>query len=229
MTTKESVLRELSALPPGKFVSGEDLASRCGISRQAVWKAVNALRSDGVRVDAVTNRGYRLEMAPEQLSAEAVNALIPEQLGVHAFVYESIDSTNSEAKRRCAAAPDCRALNRTVIVAGAQTAGRGRLGRSFFSPAGTGVYLSIIYAPEAGISSPAVLMSSAAVGVCRALQSVYGVDAQIKWVNDVFLRGQKVCGILTEGVTDFETGRIDYAVVGIGINILPGSFPPELA
>lgn len=230
MKTKDAVFRELST--PGTddgFVSGESLAARCGISRQAVWKAVNMLRAHGAKIEAVTNRGYRLAETGSMLSGDAVAALVPPEFGVHIKVYETIDSTSTEAKRLCAETGDSRKLNGTVIIAEQQTAGRGRLGRPFFSPPSTGLYLSIIYAPEEGIRNPAVLTATAAVAVCRALQNVYGVEASIKWVNDVFFRRKKVCGILAEGMTNFETGQIDSAVVGIGINILPGSFPPELA
>ena len=230
MKTKNLVFRELSESRTGDgFVSGEELAARCGISRQAVWKAVNALRAQGAEIEAITNRGYHLAGTGGMLSGESIASLIPSELGVRIYVYETIDSTNTEAKRRCTESSDVRRLDRTVVVAAQQTAGRGRLGRAFYSPSGSGLYLSIIYAPEGGITSPAVLTASAAVGVCRALQNVYGADAQIKWVNDVFMHGKKVCGILAEGVTNFETGQIACAVVGIGINILPGSFPPELA
>jgi BirA family transcriptional regulator, biotin operon repressor / biotin---[acetyl-CoA-carboxylase] ligase len=230
MKTKNMVFRELSENSTRDgFVSGEELAVRCGISRQAVWKAVNALRAQGAEIEAVTNRGYHLAGTGGMLSGESIASLIPSELGVRICVYETIDSTNTEAKRRCTESADVRRLDRTVVVAAQQTAGRGRLGRAFYSPAGSGLYLSIIYAPEGGITSPAVLTASAAVGVCRALQNVYGADAQIKWVNDVFMHGKKICGILAEGVTNFETGQIACAVIGIGINILPGSFPPELA
>lgn len=283
MTTKEIVLRELmkaaangdtsarensfasgaasaggevSASGAANFLSGQELAERCGISRQAVWKAVDALRKEGVQIEAVTNSGYRFVAHGNALSAETITALLPDSLHANVIVYDTIDSTNTEAKRRCAgianAAPattsalanesatakvpaiadasaTASSLDGTVIVAGAQTVGRGRLGRSFFSPAGSGLYLSIIYVPEKNITSPAVLTASAAVAVSRAIAETYNADTQIKWVNDIFLNGKKVCGILTEGVTNFETGKIDYAIVGIGINILPGNFPPEIA
>ncbi|MCK9169666.1 MAG: biotin--[acetyl-CoA-carboxylase] ligase [Treponema sp.] len=230
MKTREVVFRELSnPHTEDGFISGEELAERCGISRQAVWKIVKILRARGARIEAVTNRGYHLAGTGSLLSEEIVTALIPPELDVHIKVYESIDSTSTEAKRLCTETADVNRLNGTVIIAEQQTAGRGRLGRSFFSPRDSGLYMSIIYAPEKSITSPAVLTASAAVGVCRALEIVYGIDAQIKWVNDVFFRGKKICGILAEGITNFETGGIECAVVGIGINILPGSFPPELA
>jgi len=228
--TREAVFRELfNPCTADGFISGEALAERCGISRQAVWKIINILRSHGARIEAVTNRGYHLSGTGSLLSEEIIAALIPPELDVHIKIYETIDSTSTEAKRLCTETSDVSRLNGTVIIAEQQTAGRGRLGRSFFSPRDSGLYLSIIYVPEKDITSPAVLTASAAVGVCRALKNVYGIDARIKWVNDVFFRGKKVCGILAEGVTDFETGGIKCAVVGIGINILPGSFPPELA
>lgn len=226
------------------FISGQLLADTCGISRQAVWKAVNALRLRGARIEAVTNKGYRLLEGGGMLREATIcalldknmhaslpknaTALVPDGMNVRVFVYDAIDSTNAEAKRRCAEALDVRTLDGTVIIASKQTAGRGRMGRSFFSPDGAGLYLTLIYAPSGGITSPALLTATAAVGVCRALFDVYGVDAQIKWVNDIFVRGKKVCGILTEGVTNFETGVIDCAIVGIGINILPVNLPPEL-
>jgi len=228
--TRDAVFSELTQPHTADgFVSGEDLAARCGISRQAVWKAVNALRAHGAVIEAVTNRGYHLAGTGSMLSPEGVLALVKPEFGVKVKVFDTIDSTNSEAKRRCAESGGVRGLNASVIIAEQQTAGRGRLGRAFFSPPGTGLYLSIIYVPEGGVKSPAVLTASAAVGVCRALKTVYGIDAQIKWVNDVFYRGKKICGILAEGMTNFETGCIDSAVVGMGINILPGSFPSELS
>lgn len=230
-TANDVAAGENSAASPNvaSFLSGQELADRCGISRQAVWKAVDSLRKDGIQIEAVTNGGYKFVSRGDVLSGEAINALLPESLHAAAVVYDTIDSTNSEAKRRCSAATDVHTLHGTVIISDMQTAGRGRLGRSFFSPQGTGLYLSIIYAPETNIAKPSILTASAAVAVCRAISDIYKIDAKIKWVNDIFLGGKKICGILTEGATNFETGQIDYAIIGIGINILPGSFPPEIA
>ena len=230
MKTADAVLRALSNPQTADgFISGEALAERSGVSRQAVWKAVKRLRLMGARIEAVTNRGYHLSGTGGILSEDAVASLIDEALGVRVFVYQKIDSTNTEAKRRLAEASDVRSLNHTVIVSSSQTAGRGRLGRAFYSPDGSGLYLSIIYAPNEKIESPALLTATAAVGVCRALKAVYDADAKIKWVNDIFMRGKKVCGILTEGFTDFERGGISCAVVGIGVNIAVQDFPKEIA
>ena len=230
MKTADAVLCALSKPETADgFISGEALAARSGVSRQAVWKAVRQLRLQGARIEAVTNRGYRLSGAGGILSEKAVASLIDEALHVRVFVYQKIDSTNTEAKRRLAETSDVRSLNNTVIIASSQTAGRGRLRRTFYSPDGSGLYLSIIYAPKEKIESPALLTATAAVGVCRALFSLYDADAKIKWVNDIFMRGKKVCGILTEGLTDFERGGISCAVVGIGVNIAPQNFPRDIA
>ena len=230
MKTADAVLCALSKPETADgFISGEALAARSGVSRQAVWKAVRQLRLRGALIEAVTNRGYRLSGAGGILSEKAVASLIDEALHVRVFVYQKIDSTNTEAKRRLAETSDVRSLDHTVIVASSQTAGRGRLGRAFYSPDGSGLYLSIIYAPKEKIESPALLTATAAVGVCRALLSVYEADAKIKWVNDIFMRGKKVSGILTEGLTDFERGGISCAVVGIGVNIAPQNFPRDIA
>ena len=230
MKTADAVLWALSKPETADgFISGEALAARSGVSRQAVWKAVRQLRLQGARIEAVTNRGYRLSGAGGILSEKAVASLIDETFRARVYVYQKIDSTNTEAKRRLAEASDVRSLNHTVIAASSQTAGRGRLGRAFYSPDGSGLYLSIIYVPNEKIESPALLTATAAVGVCRALFSVYEADAEIKWVNDIFMRGKKVSGILTEGITDFERGGISCAVVGIGVNIAPQHFPRDIA
>lgn len=230
MKTSDAVLRALSKPETADgFISGEALAALSGVSRQAVWKAVRQLRLQGARIEAVTNRGYRLVGAGGILSEGEVASLIDEALHARVYVYQKIDSTNTEAKRRLAETSDVRSLDHTVIVASSQTAGRGRLGRKFYSPDSSGLYLSIIYAPKEKIESPALLTATAAVGVCRALLSVYEADAKIKWVNDIFMRGKKVSGILTEGLTDFERGGISCAVVGIGVNIAPQNFPRDIA
>ena len=230
MKTSDAVLRALSKPETADgFISGEALAALSGVSRQAVWKAIRQLRLQGARIEAVTNRGYRLVGAGGILSEGEVASLIDEALHARVFVYQKIDSTNTEAKRRLAETFDVRSLNHTVIVASSQMAGRGRLGRKFYSPDSSGLYLSIIYAPKEKIESPALLTATAAVGVCRALLSVYEADAKIKWVNDIFMRGKKVSGILTEGLTDFERGGISCAVVGIGVNIAPQNFPRDIA
>lgn len=147
--------------------------------------------------------------------------------------FKKIDSTNAEALRRIEGESKngqdfLRALDQTVLAADEQSSGRGRLKRAFYSPAKTGVYFTAIYAPQKEIQEPALLTASAAVAVCRSLKEFFGADAKIKWVNDIYLEGKKVCGILAEGHLGPD-GKIDAAAIGIGINIYPSDFPAEIA
>jgi len=147
--------------------------------------------------------------------------------------YETIDSTNSEASRQLdfvSSVPGgFTGLTKKVIYAGSQSSGRGRLGRPFFSP-DTGLYMSLIYETSSDKNfDPAVYTAAAAVAVCRSLKKLYGKDALIKWVNDIFIDGKKVCGILAEGKIDISTGRVGAVIVGIGINLFTAyeNFPEE--
>ena len=147
--------------------------------------------------------------------------------------FKKIDSTNAEALRRIEGESKngqdfLRALDQTVLAADEQSSGRGRLKRAFYSPAKTGVYFTAIYAPQKEIQEPALLTASAAVAVCRSLKEFFGADAKIKWVNDVYVSGKKVCVILAEGHLG-PNGKIDAAAIGIGINIYPSDFPAEIA
>lgn len=224
--TKERVLRALEARE-GAHVSGAQLARELGVTRNSVWKAVNALRREGYHIDATTNRGYALSHEDDLLSASGIRRFLPADAPLFPTVRKCLDSTNAEALRRAVdGAPEG-----TVIVAEEQTAGRGRRGRSFFSPAGTGIYLSILVRPALPAERAHLLTCSAAVAVAEAIEACAGVDASIKWVNDVYCRGKKVAGILTEGSFDLEGGVLQHAVVGIGVNVRPphAGFPAEIA
>ncbi|MCR5762876.1 MAG: biotin--[acetyl-CoA-carboxylase] ligase [Treponema sp.] len=146
-------------------------------------------------------------------------------------IYDVIDSTNTELMRRVQAAgyDNLKTMHRMLVASAAQTAGKGRVGRSFYSPEKSGIYFSFLYAPEECITDPARYTVASVVGVCRAIEALYDVETQIKWVNDIYVRGKKVCGILTEGVFNPVTSVIDAVIVGIGINIVTdGSMPEEL-
>ena len=246
LSTKQLIFTELSSPKTADgFVSGQDLARICGVSRTAVWKAVQSLIKEDIQIEASTNRGYRLKGEGTLLSEEILEAVISQnkdEKNIRFKVFKTIDSTNMEAKRLCANAGflrDCSGnltqsgtqLHKLVILADQQTAGRGRLGRPFYSPEQSGIYLSMIYVPKHSIIQPAKMTAAAAVAVCRALKKIYSLDAQIKWVNDIFINGKKVCGILTEGVSNFETGGIEAAIIGIGVNICSGAggFPANIA
>lgn len=225
MTTKETVLQCLTQAD-GAAVSGAQMAEQAGVSRAAVWKAICALRDDGYAIDAVTRGGYTLRADGGRLTAAAVTARLRTP-GLAVTALENTDSTNTCVRRLA----EDGAPEGTVVVAAAQTAGRGRSGKSFLSPAGTGLYMSVLLRPQLAMGDALLITTAAAVAVAHAVERVAAVTAQIKWVNDVHVDGKKVCGILTEGALDLENGGLRYAILGIGINICPpaGGFPPELA
>lgn len=142
--------------------------------------------------------------------------------------FDTIDSTNLEAKRRFETldSNDYEKLHKTVIVSETQTSGRGRLNRKFYSPPKNGLYFSVVYCKK-NIKSPGIITANAAVAVCRAIKSIFSIDAKIKWVNDVFVNGKKVCGILTEGIVNTATKTIDAVIIGIGVNIYADKSMPD--
>lgn len=212
----------------GRYLSGEEVAASLHVTRAAVWKAVRALEEEGYPIDAAQNRGYRLKADCDLLSAAGIEKYLRQDAGdllVEAF--QTVDSTNSLLRTRAVSG----APEGLVIVAGSQTDGRGRLGRSFYSPSSTGIYMSILLRPALPAERAALMTTAAAVAVCEAIESVLGKTPGIKWVNDIFLDGRKVCGILTEAAFDMENGRLGYAIVGIGVNVYApeGGFPEALA
>ena len=222
-------LLKMFVLNRDAFLSGEDAAQKLGVSRTAVWKAVEALRKEGFEIEGSTNKGYRLRRPCEVLHPALIeSALEPFALSVCAGkieVFDSIDSTNTEAKRRLSAAMDCAKLHGAVIIAETQSAGRGRFaGRVFYSPAKSGVYLSLVFCPfsaaqdKAAVPDPSVFTALTAAAVCRAFGE-FGFDGKIKWVNDIFVNGKKVCGILSEGVISMERKAVEAVVIGIGVNV----------
>ncbi|MFQ8602095.1 MAG: biotin--[acetyl-CoA-carboxylase] ligase [Anaerovoracaceae bacterium] len=223
MSTKDSVLNALEN-SQDSFLSGEELSKKLGISRTAVWKAINALRQEGYAVEAVTNRGYLLLREQWRITEDSFKACLPaEYKNIKIHIYDTLDSTNIKAKQIAAENGE----DRAVIMARQQTGGRGRLGRSFFSPK-EGLYMSILIKPDFDLSNSGLVTSAAAVSVAQSIEEIAHKDAGIKWVNDVYVDGKKVCGILTEGITDFETGRIEHLIIGIGINTTVKDFPKEL-
>ena len=208
------------------YISGAALAAELGLSRTAIWKAVEALRSDGYTIDSLPNRGYLLVDAGNRLDAFSIKShLRHQELDIR--TYETISSTNTVLKQLAEeGAPEGLAL-----VAEGQTAGRGRMGRSFYSPEKTGLYMSLLLRPRLSAYDATVLTVAAAVAVAESIEELTSQKTQIKWVNDVLIDGKKICGILTEGAIDVETGMLQYAIVGIGINIRPpkGGFPEEIA
>lgn len=227
MTTKEKLLALLED-SKGTFFSGEEIARTLQVSRAAVWKAVNALREDGYTIDAATNKGYRLSPDSDILSPQGIRRFLkPEYRDLDLTVLPTAPSTNALVREKAnQGRPEgC------VIIACEQTAGRGRYGRQFFSPVDSGVYLSLLLRPTAYSPQQATcLTAAAAAAMCQAIEAVTGQQPGIKWVNDIFLHGKKVCGILTEAAVGLETGTLNYMVLGAGVNLYPPAegFPEEI-
>ena len=210
-TTRQALLAMLSA-QPGRDVSGQALADQLGVSRAAVHKAAAALQKQGYAIRAVSGRGYRLESESDCLTGEELALLWPHRPG---RALEQVDSTNREMRRMLLDG----APHGTLVVAGAQTEGRGRMGRVFLSPPG-GVYLSLLLCPDPDQPGDGTAVTAAAaVAAARAVERLCGRELRIKWVNDLYWNGRKEGGILTEGLLDMESGRPSQVIVGIGINL----------
>lgn len=228
MDTKQQLLAYLEA-HRGEYLSGETLAQQLHISRAAVWKAMGALKDAGYSILAVRNRGYCLGTDQDKLSLSGLTANLDEYgISCQPEIQDCVTSTNALVRERAAeGAPEG-----LVILANQQTAGRGRLGRAFYSPPDTGLYLSLLLRPRQMQPQHATRITTmAALAACEAIEAVTQQQPQIKWVNDIFLEGKKVCGILTEGSFNLETGQLDDVVVGVGFNVYPPAegFPEALS
>lgn len=227
MSTKKHVLAFLES-NRGQSISGEHIAGRLNVSRNAVWKAIKELEKEGYNIKAVTNKGYCLCENNDILSVQGMLPfLLQKEFADQILIYESLESTNKTAKEMAISG----VKHGTVIMADYQTAGRGRYDRGFYSPSGCGIYMSFILRPEhLKFEIPTLITAFAAVVVCEAIEAVSEKVPSIKWVNDVFIDQKKICGILTEAVTDFESGNMQWVVVGIGINFSMRTvdFPEQL-
>lgn len=217
----------LTLLRQGRWVSGAELGERLGVTRAAVSKAVSALKRKGYEIESVPNRGHRMISEPDRLTRGDILAA----LGSHPWaetveVLTTVKSTNDLLKTRAAAG----APHGTVVIADCQTGGRGRMGRRFDSPPGTGIFLSVLLRPACPPGELMTLTAQAAVATRRAIRTVTGAEAGIKWVNDLVLAERKISGILTELSLEAESGLVSYCVVGVGVNCNRPTvdFPPEL-
>ncbi len=224
--TKESVLKYLEK-NRGSFSSGEKIASELKLSRNSVWKAIESLRRDGYRIEAASRRGYSLSAESDVLSVSGITSFLSDNINTDLIkIYDRLESTNKTAKS--AAAFD--APHGSVVIAKSQSSGSGRRNRTFFSPEG-GIYMSVILKPESlPFTNTALVTAYTAVCICETIEKLVNVTPSIKWVNDIYIGSKKICGILTESASDFETGMIQWIVVGIGINFSVDitEFPREL-
>lgn len=198
------------------YLSGEEMSRRLGVSRAAVWKAIDGLRREGYTIDSATNRGYRLSAAPDLLTEGEIQPFLhTERIARHLEVFQSIDSTNNYLKREAQnGLPDG-----SAVIADEQTGGRGRRGRSFSSPSGKGIYFSVLLRPDVAPAEAVDLTAYVAVAVCDGIQEATGLRPQIKWTNDIIMNDHKVCGILTEMSIEGESGALQYVIPGIGVNV----------
>lgn len=205
------------------FLSGQALSQRLEVSRTAIWKVMKSLEEDGYEIEAVRNKGYRLKKEPDILTKESCASQIHTSwMGRKLYVYDVTDSTNTQLKLM----GEQGAPHGTVAVADCQQAGKGRLGRSWSTPAGTALAFSVLLRPEITPQKASMLTLVAALAVSRALDELSGLQTQIKWPNDIVSNGKKLCGILTEMSADMD--QIHYVIVGIGINVQETDFPEEI-
>ena len=206
------------------YVSGQELCNKFGVSRTAVWKAINQLKENGYEIEAVQNKGYHLLSAPDIMDKTELESIhATEWAGCEIYYFDSIDSTNTKAKELA----EEEHPSGTLVVADRQTAGKGRRGRSWESPTGIGIFMTLMLKPEINPNNASMLTLVAAMATTRAIRRVTGVPALIKWPNDIVMNGKKVCGILTEMSAQFD--YINHIVIGIGINVHNEDFPEEIA
>ncbi len=220
MKTKERIL-EILYNNEG-FISGEEMAKHLGISRNSVWKGINQLKEDGYSISS-SNMGYRLDLGDEIDEFSVKKHLI----GKHKlYIYRKESSSNTVAKSLCQKGES----EGSVVIVKSQTGGKGRMGRSFISESENGLYMSIILRPKISADKCVNITVAGAVAVLEAIEELSDKSCQIKWVNDIYIGEKKCCGILTEASFDFESGRVQYAIIGIGVNLCPpvGGFDKEI-
>lgn len=206
------------------FLSGEDIGRELSITRAAVWKGIKKLREEGYEIEAVTNRGYRVTN-PETMynKRELEQGLKTKTMGQSIYFYEETDTTNNRARELALeGAPEG-----TLVVAEKQTAGRGRRGKVWESPLGTGIWMSLVLRPQIMPAGASVLTLLCGLATAEAIEVETGLSVGIKWPNDILINGKKAVGILTE--MDCEMSQVHFVIPGIGINVNTTSFPPEIA
>ena len=207
----------------GDYVSGQEICEKLGVSRTAVWKVIRQLQEEGYQVDAARSRGYRIIDGPDVMTAEEVESLLDtEWAGKPVVYYPETDSTNIRIRHL----GDEGAPHGTLAVADRQTAGRGRRGRTWESPGGSCIYMSILLRPDLAPEKAPMLTLVMACGVAEGIMDCADVKVQIKWPNDIIVSGKKLRGILTEMSTQVD--YINHVTVGVGINVNVQNFPEEI-
>lgn len=205
------------------YISGQEISKKLNVSRQAVWKAINALKEQGFTIDSVTNKGYKIIDYPKALNKQVLdNILETEFIGKNMIVLETTGSTNDYLK--ALGHKDCE--NGTVAAAREQTSGKGRLGRKWVSKRDENIYFSVLLKPQLSPMEVSGITPVAGLAVCKAIREFCNIDCKIKWPNDVIVNNKKLVGILTEMSAEFDA--VEFIVIGIGINIDQTDFPEEV-
>ena len=205
------------------YISGQELCEKLGVSRTAIWKVMNQIKEEGYVVDSVQNKGYKIQAIPDIITkSEIASRLGTKWAGKSLYCFDEVDSTNIVAKKKAEEGAE----HGTLIVADKQSAGRGRRGRSWESPAGKDIYMTIMLKPEFTPDKASMLTLVMALAATRAVQDVTQLSCSIKWPNDIVVNGKKICGILTE--MSAELDYIHYVVIGIGINVNLEVMPDEI-
>ena len=206
------------------FISGQEISEKLGVSRQAVWKSINALKEKGYEIQSVTNRGYRLVSSPDYLNESSLKTLLHNKIiGKNLIVLDSVNSTNDHLKKL--GNEGCE--NGSVVAASEQTRGNGRLGRTWQSKKDDGIAFSVLLRPNVAPSEVSAITPLAGLAVCKAIREYTKLDCVIKWPNDIIVGRKKLVGILTEMSAEFDA--VEYVITGIGINVDHTSFPEEIA
>jgi BirA family biotin operon repressor/biotin-[acetyl-CoA-carboxylase] ligase len=204
------------------YLSGQELCVRFGVSRTAIWKVIRQLEEEGYQIEAVRNKGYHFIGSCDIMTKTEIKSCIKGNFGREVEYHEVIDSTNIRARRLAEEG----ASSGTLVVSDCQSAGRGRRGRSWVSPSGKNIFMSLILRPDILPASASMITLVAALAVYDGIKNVTGLAVGIKWPNDIVANGKKLCGILTEMSAELE--GIHYVVVGIGINVNMEEFPEEV-
>lgn len=206
-----------------EYVSGQELCGRFGVSRTAVWKAIRQLKEEGYEIEAVPNKGYHIVGCPDVVSAQELKSRLTTKWAGRQIYYDPvIDSTNNKAKRLAEEGAE----HGTLVLADEQSQGKGRRGRNWSTPSGSAIAMTLIIRPRMRPEKASMLTLVMGLAVASACRRLYGLEAGIKWPNDVVVGGKKLCGILTEMSTEMNV--INYLVIGTGINANMQTFPPEI-
>lgn len=221
--TKYKIL-EILRNREGEYISGEILSEQLNISRTAVWKGIHSLKEKGYKIEGINNKGYRfLEDTADNISKyEIEKNLADSKLWKNVYCFETIDSTNSYAKKDIE-----KLFHGDIIIADEQLKGRGRMDKVFYSPKESGIYMTLILKENIFPDSIKLLSLGISNAVCGAIEEETGIIPELTW-NDIRVGEKKVCGILTEYSVEVETGKAEYLIVGIGINVNNTEFPKEL-